>query len=135
MIKRYAAAVGLSFGAALIAIILFSALSLRLADPRKLTDVFGIMAFMTGCIAAGFAFKITDDNPVASGALCSLIYVFLIMTISLFFRDENTRPFLQSAIVYAAGIAVSAIIGLLFTVKRPGSKKARKNMMKRMNKR
>ncbi|MCI8589775.1 MAG: hypothetical protein HFE77_03590 [Clostridiales bacterium] len=133
MIKRYAIAVGVTFGAALLAVILLSVVSLKMGDPRKFVHVFGMIAFMAGCVTAGFSFKITDDHPIISAALCSFIYVFAIMTISLFFRNETTMPMVQSAIIYIIGLAVSALIGLLFIIKKPGSKKTRKNMMKKLS--
>ena len=133
MIKRYAIAVGVTCGAALLAVVLLSVVSLKMGDPRKFVDVFGTIAFMTGCVVAGFTFKITDDHPIISAALCSFIYIFAIMTISLFFRNENTRPIVQSAVIYIIGLVVSTVIGLLFVIKKPGSKKARKNMMKMLS--
>ncbi|MCI8331429.1 MAG: hypothetical protein HFE78_01180 [Clostridiales bacterium] len=133
MIKRYAIAVGVTFGAALLAVVFLSVVSLKMGDPRKFADVFGIIAFMTGCMAAGFTFKITEDHPVISAALCSFVYIAAIMTVSLFFRNESTRPIVQSAVIYIIGLAVSTVIGLLFAVKKTGSKKARKNMMKKLS--
>ena len=136
MIKRYAVSVGIAFAAALAAVALLTVVSVKADDPRKLLDVFGMIAFFAGACAAGIAApKITDDLPAVSALICGGIYSLVIMTVSLFFRGPESRPFVQSLLFYVAGIALSAVLGLVFQMKQTGSKKTRKNLMKKMSQR
>ncbi len=136
MIKRFFIGIGIAFASAALMLAVLAMIGAGMDDPRANAALFGLIAFFAGSLAAGIAGALlSDDMPALGSAVCGAVYVGLIFVASLFFRGKDTRPLLQSMIVYGLGILLPVGIGLFFRSHRSGSRRTRKNLMKKMGKR
>lgn len=136
MFKRCLFCVVGAYAAAFSALALLALFALRSPDPRAGVGVMGAGAYFIGAVVAALCGALAvPERSITAATLCGAGYTLPIAVLSLFFRDATTRPFWQSAIFYASGMALGAVIALLLSSRRGSSRATRKSMMKKINRR
>ena len=133
MLKSYILGVVSSFLIAVICLLLFTFVCVGNEDPRALTGLFGITAFLLGGVGGAFVSVMLDRAGYTCLSLAtSSTYSVAVLILSFCNRNEGSRPIWQSALICALTVALSFGISYAVAGKRQGVKSARKKIGRRI---
>ncbi len=133
MLKSYISGVISSFFAALACLLLFTFICVGNEDPRALTGLFGIIAFLLGGVAGSLvSVFLCREAGVYASLATSGTYTLILLILSWCNRSEGSRPVWQSALFCVVCLAISFVLSKVICDKRGGIKNTRKKMSRRI---
>lgn len=134
MLKSYISGVISSFVAALICLLLLTFVCVGSEDPRALTGLFGIVAFLLGGVAGALVSALLcREGGVYAALATSGTYVLTVLMLSWANRTEGSRPMWQSVLFCFVSLVISFAVSKVISGKRGGIKNTRKKMSRRIN--
>ena len=136
MLKSYLFGVLTAFLTAVLCLFLFAFICVSGDDPRALTGLFGIIAFLLGGVAGGFVSSFLNKGaPAVSALAVSGTYVAAVFILSWCNRNDTSRPLWQAMLLCLAVLGASFAVAAAVSARTGSAGNTRKKLHKRIMKR
>ncbi len=136
MLKSYLFGVLSAFLFAVLSIFLLTFVCVGGEDPRALTGLFGVAAFLLGGVGGSLVSLFLCREGHMTVSFCTaLTYVLVVLTLSFYNRGDLSRPLWQTMLICLVMLGASAGVGIAFAKRKGSAKSARRKLHKRILKR